>query len=131
MQKSRISSKVRQREQLVLAMLQQPNLEKAAASAGISKVTAWRITKTREFQDEFRRARRESFSQATARLQHGSGAAAATLLKVMVDQGAPAASRVRAADLVLGHAAKGIELEDLGARVADLERTVDSKSTRQ
>lgn len=41
-------TKVRQREQLILALLQQPSLEKAAA-AGISAVTAWRISKTPEF----------------------------------------------------------------------------------
>jgi hypothetical protein len=33
-----------------------PNLEKAAASLGISAVTAWRITKTPEFQEEYRAA---------------------------------------------------------------------------
>src|SRR5262249_773541 len=69
MQKGRVPTKVRQREQLIVAMLQQPSLEKAAASIGISKATAWRVTNTPEFQQEFRRARRVAFSQATARLQ--------------------------------------------------------------
>ena len=49
----------RQREQLILALLQQPGLEKAAAAVGISTVTAWRITKTPEFKEEYRQARRE------------------------------------------------------------------------
>ena len=126
MQKGKVSRKVHQREQLILALLQQPNLEKAASSMGISKATAWRISTTPEFHEEFRRARRQAFSQATARLQHGSGAAAGTLLKVMLDQQAPAASRVRAADLVLEHAAKGIELDDIEGRVAELERAVNA-----
>src|ERR1035437_9701574 len=38
----------RQREQLILALLQQPGIEKAAAAVGISSVTAWRIMKTPE-----------------------------------------------------------------------------------
>ena len=122
MKTGRVSIKVRQQEQLILAMLQQPSLEKAAAAIGISKVTAWRISNTPEFQKGFRRARHESFSQATARLQHGSGAAASTLLKVMLDQQSPASSRVRAADLVLEHAAKGIEREDIEASVATQNR---------
>jgi len=125
MQKGRVSSKVRQRERLIAAILQQPSLEKAAASIGISKATAWRISNTPEFQQEFRRARRVAFSQATARLQSGSLAAATALLKAMLDERAPAASRVRAADLVLEHAARGIELEDIEARLAELEQAVN------
>src|ERR1700692_3211093 len=56
--------KSRQRDQLILALLQQPGIEKAAAVAGISSATAWRITKTREFVEEYRQARRNAFSQS-------------------------------------------------------------------
>jgi hypothetical protein len=55
-----IMRRARQREQLILALLQQPGMEKAAASIGISGVTAWRITKTPEFQEEYRLAPRRS-----------------------------------------------------------------------
>ena len=120
------SNKVRQRERLILALLQQPSLEKAAASIGISTVTAWRISKTPEFQKEYRQARREAFSQSVARLQHATGAAVSTLLKVMVDTNTPPPSRVRAADCVLDHAAKAIELEDIETRVTELEQAMDS-----
>ena len=40
----------------------------------------------------------------------------------MLDQNAPASCRVRAADSVLDHAIKAIELEDVEARIAELER---------
>jgi len=43
------------------------------------------------------------------------------VLKVMVDAGAPASTRLRAADIVLGHTAKAIEIEDIEASVAALE----------
>jgi hypothetical protein len=39
----------------------------------------------------------------------------------MVDQNAPASTRVRAADSVLDHSAKSIEIEDIEVRVAALE----------
>jgi hypothetical protein len=123
------SKRFRQREQLILALLQQPSLDKAAAVVGISSVTAWRISKTPEFQEEYRKARRESFSQSLARLQQASSAAVSTLLKVMVDPRAPAASRVRAAGNVLSHASKAIELEDLNLRVAELERAVETQQS--
>src|SRR5712691_4878498 len=101
MRTGKVSKKVGQREQLILALLQQPSLEKAAASIGISTVTAWRISKTKEFKEEYRNARWEAFSQSLARLQQASGAAVSALLKVMIDKTTPAASRVRAADRVL------------------------------
>ena len=103
----------RQREQLILALLQQPGLEKAAAAVGISTVTAWRITKTPEFKEEYRQARREAFIQSLGRLQQAAGAATSTLMKIMVDPTAPAGSRVRAADRVLEHAQRALELEDI------------------
>jgi hypothetical protein len=75
----------------------------------------------REFSAAFREARRAAYSQTIARLQQGSSAAATTLLKIMLDVNAPASTRVRAADSVLDHAAKAIEIEDIEARVAALE----------
>ncbi len=84
-----------------------------------------------DFQIAYREARRDAFSQSVARLQQASGAAVSTLLKVMVDPNAPASSRVRAADCVLGHAAKAIEIEDIEVRVTELERAAEStKSAR-
>ena len=119
----------RQREQLILALLQQPGLEKAAAAVGISTVTAWRITKTPEFKEEYRQARREAFSQSLGRLQQAAGAATSTLMKIMVDATAPAGSRVRAADRVLEHAQSALELEDIQVRLARLEQIEKDSKT--
>ena len=46
-------------------------------------------------------------------------------LKIMVDQNAPHSTRVRAADSVLEHAARAIEIEDIEVRVAELERNAE------
>jgi hypothetical protein len=119
----------RQREQLILALLQQPGIEKAAAAVGISSVTAWRIMKTPEFKEEYRQARREAFTQSLGRLQQAAGAATSTLMKIMVDPTAPAGSRVRAADCVLEHAASALELEDLQVRLARLEQMEKDSKT--
>ena len=43
-------------------------------------------------------------------------------LKVMVDQNAPASCRLRAADAVLAHGGKAIELEDIEMRLQRLEQ---------
>ena len=65
---------------------------------------------------------RDAFSQSLARLQHASNVAVNTLLRVMTDREAPAASRVRAADVVLQATVRGMEVEDIEVRVSELER---------
>jgi hypothetical protein len=81
-----------------------------------------------EFQAAYREARRAAFQQATARLQQASSAAVTTLLKVMVDPASPASTRVRAADCILDHGKKAIELEDIEVRVAELEAAARSQA---
>jgi predicted DNA-binding protein (UPF0251 family) len=109
-------------QRMIVALLENLTQEKAAAALGISTVTLWRHLQKPEFAEAFRKARRQAFSRSIARLQHASSAAVATLLRVMTDRDAPAASRVRAADVVLQGALRGMETEDIEARVAELER---------
>ena len=116
----------RKQEDAIAALLTQRNVEEAARAAGIGARTLLRWLKLPEFQDAYRQARREAFSQSIARLQQGTSAAATTLLKVMIDPNAPASVRVRAADSVLNHASKAIEIEDIEARLSELERATEA-----
>ena len=84
--------------------------------------------KVPEFQSAFREARLAAYSQAVAQLQLGATAGATTLLKVMLDQGTPASVRVRAAECVMNHSSKAIEIEDVETRVAELERAGKARS---
>ena len=112
----------RKLEEAAVAMLTQRNVEEAARSVGISTATLMRWQKLPEFQTVYREARRAAYGQAIARLQQGTSAAATTLLKTMIDPGTPASVRVRAAEAIFNHAAKAIEIEDIEARVTELER---------
>jgi hypothetical protein len=116
----------RKQEEAIAALLTQPNVEEAAKVAGIGANTLLRWLKLPEFLRAYREARRAAYSQAIARLQQGTSAAATTLLKVLIDPGTPASVKVRAAEAIFQHAAKAIELEDLEARVADLERAAEA-----
>lgn len=51
-------------------------------------------------------------------------------MKVLVDPNAPASSRIRAADSVLSHATKAIEIEDIEVRVSELEQAAAVAKTR-
>ena len=115
----------RKKESAIAALLTHRNIEEAARATGIGTQTLLRWLRVPEFESAYREARRDTYSQSIARLQQASSAAVSTLLKVMIDPHAPAASRIRAADCVLGHTAKGIEIEDIEVRVTELERAAE------
>ena len=102
-----------------------------AKAVGIGANTLLRWLKLPDFQAAYHQARREAFGQPIARFQPGTSAAATTLLKVMIDQGTLQSAKVRAAEAVLNHASKAIEIEDIEARLAELERAAEeSKGNR-
>ena len=121
----------RKMEEAIAALLTQRNVEEAAHAAGIGTQTLLRWLKKPEFQMAYREARRAAFSQSLARLQQASSAAATTFLKLMVDPNVPAAVRLRASDGVFTHAAKAIQIEDIEARLSDLERAAEACTTQK
>lgn len=121
----------RKKEAAILALLTHRTLEEAARAVGVVPNTLLRWQQDPEFDKAYRKARRAAFGQGTARLQQASSAAVSSILKIMVDQHAPASTKLRAAELVLTHGAKAIEIEDVEARVSELERAAEeSKKTR-
>jgi hypothetical protein len=114
----------RKKEEAIAALLTLRNIDEAARATGVAPNTLLKWMKEPEFDAAYREARRLAFRQSVARLQQASGAAVSTLLKVMLDVNAPHSTRVRAADSVLDHAAKAIEIEDVEARVSALEASV-------
>ena len=113
-------------EEAIVALLSQKNIEEAARPIGIGSATLLRWLKDPDFDTAYREARRAAFRQSVARLQQASGAAVTTLLKLMIDPTTPPSTRARAADNVLDHSAKAIELEDIEARVPELERAAET-----
>jgi hypothetical protein len=119
-------------EEAILALLTNRGVENAARAVKITPRTLYRWLQEPAFGKAYRKARRDAFGQGTARLQQASSAAVSTVLKIMLDQHAPASTKLRAADLVLTHGAKAIEIEDIDERVSELERAAeDTKSNRR
>ena len=121
----------RKKEEAIVALLSHRSIDDAANAVGISSNTLLRWLKDPEFDAAYREARRAAFSQSIARLQQMSGSAAATLGKVMVDPNTPASTKVRAAESILDHAAKAIELEDIEVRIAALEAATGKSGGRR
>jgi hypothetical protein len=121
----------RKQEEAIIALLSSRNTEEAARSCNIPPRTLHRWLTEPAFDAAYRLARRQAFGQATAVLQKGSTAAATTLLKVMLDPATPPSTRVRAAESILTHSAKAIEIDDIEARVAALEQAASNGSPRR
>src|ERR1700755_743852 len=117
----------RKKEEAIAALLTQRNIDEAARSVGVTQNTLLKWMKDPGFDAAYREARRLAFRQSVSRLQQASSAAVTTLLEIMVHPTAPHPPRVRAADSVLDHSAKAIEIEDIEARVAELERSAQGK----
>jgi len=121
----------RKKEEAIAALLSSKSVEDAARAIGVNANTLLRWLEVPEFRDAYRKARRDAVQQSVARLQQATGAAAITVLKLMTDASVPPAVRLRAAECVFDHAIRGIELEDIEARVSVLELTASSgKSDR-
>jgi hypothetical protein len=121
----------RKQEEAIIALLSNRNIEEAARASSTPPRTLHRWLREPAFAAAYREARRQAYGQSIARLQQGSTAAATTLLKVMLDSATPASTRVRAAESILTHSAKAIEIEDIEARVAALEEAAASGTQRR
>ena len=113
------------KEDAIIALLSHRSIEEAAKACNTPARTLYRWLTEDDFDAAYRAARRKAFGQSIARLQQGAAAAATTLLKVMIEPGTPPSTRVRAAESVLAHAAKAIEIEDIDARLSELERAAE------
>jgi len=120
----------RKKEDAIVALLTTRTVEEAARAVGVSTKTLLRWMKELEFDTAYRAAKRAAFGQSIARLHQLTSAAVTTLGKVMLEPGTPPATRVRAADSILDHTTKAIEIEGLEARLMELERAAEANKGR-
>ncbi len=111
----------RVQERAIAALLSEPTHKDAAAKAGIGEATLRRWLALPTFAAAYRAARREVLTQATDKLSHACAGAVETLESVMRDASYPPNARVTAARTILEMAYRAAELDDLAARVEELE----------
>jgi DNA invertase Pin-like site-specific DNA recombinase len=119
----------RKKEQAIEALIAHRGPEEAARAVGIGTTTLSRWKKDPEFDAAYRAAKRAAFGQTNARLRHLAMAAAATLLRVMIDPGARASTRLQAAILVRSHAQDAREMEDFAAALSEVECAAKTSNT--
>jgi hypothetical protein len=117
-------------EQALIALLNEPTIERAAKTAGVGERTLHRWLDEPAFSRAYRKARREAFSQAIAASQRYAPVAVQTLAKIMTDGTLSVSARVSAATALLKFSRESIELDDLATRVDDLERSMKEEQAR-
>jgi len=110
----------------IVSLLNCRTVSEAATQAGVNESTVWRWMREENFQDALQEAKQRIVTQAIIRLQQATGEAVGTLRGIMADGEAPASARVTAAKAVLDMAVKAIKMEDLEARLMNLEQKKES-----
>ena len=108
----------------VAALLTTGDVSTAAKETGVSRETLHRWLRQPAFLAAVRAAEAAALDELSRSLVGLGRTAAGTLEAAMGDATAPWATRVRAADAVLGRLLQLRELATLEARVAELERSV-------
>jgi hypothetical protein len=110
------------RDLAIDALMLEGNAKAAAAKLGVPHGTLCHWMGYHDFQVEWRRVRQEMFKLLGARLQYKAMVAVDALVEICANASAPAMARVKAASEILTHGRYTIELEEVIARVQELER---------
>lgn len=110
------------RQKALSALLSQPTVADAAKKSKLSEATLFRYLSEEDFRAAYRRARAEVVNHAITQLQRDAATASRTLREICEDKTAPATARVSAAKTILDGAVKAVEIQDLAARLEEVER---------
>lgn len=111
-------------EKAIVALLTEPTIKQVAAVTGVGESTIYRWLQEDEFDEAFREARKNAFSQSITHLQQAATTAVSTLKEIMVNSEASPSSRVTASKTVIEMAYKAYELEDLTAEIDKIKQYI-------
>jgi hypothetical protein len=124
MEKGHGEKRSRKREEAITALLTSSSVHGAADRIGVDPKTLQGWMREPGFIEEYRKAKREALSEATARLRSTMTEAVDVLRDVMQNTEHPPGPRVSAAKAVLDNAFKAVEVEDLEERLSALEEHI-------
>lgn len=112
----------KRKEMAIAVLLTTPTLQEASKKIGVSYSTLWRWLQDPSFQKALKEAKKQAVAQATSTLSKICHESVLTLQEIMNDKTAPASARVSAAKTVLDSGLKVIEMDELEARLAEIEK---------
>ncbi|MET0753089.1 MAG: hypothetical protein ABWZ66_06935 [Pyrinomonadaceae bacterium] len=107
------------KEKALTALLSSASIAEAAQKCGLTDRTLYRYLDDAEFKKEYRAARRALVENSISQIQSATGEAVETLKKNLHCENP--AVEVRAAQIILDNASKGVEVWDILERLEVLE----------
>lgn len=114
------------KEKALIALLETASIVEAAGVCGLSQETLYRYLRDKDFLKDYRSARRATVESAITQIQKATAEAVETLCKNLHCENP--AVEVRAAQIILENAVKGVELIDVIERLEILENAVEAKN---
>lgn len=111
----------RKQEIAIAALLESSTIAAAAEVSRTAVRTLHRWLTLDHFQSAYAAARRQVVRQALAKAQAAMARAVDALLGVVDDVDAPVSCRISAAKEILGVGLKGLEIQDIQARIENIE----------
>ncbi|PYS92893.1 MAG: hypothetical protein DMF64_07120 [Acidobacteria bacterium] len=116
-----------QQQSALVALLSCPTYAAASAKSGVSPATLWRYTQDETFARRLREARAVVVSQAVLRLQYAASDAVKALHDIVNSAETSGSVRVAAARVIIEQTFRAVELDDLRARINELEQFILKK----
>lgn len=114
------------KEKVLTALLNTSSISEAAKVSGLSEPTLYRYLQDKSFVADYRDARRKIVENSITQLQQAAGDAVETLKRNMNCDNPSV--EVRAAQIILDSAYKGVELIDIVERLEVLEDATQTKN---
>lgn len=118
--------KIANRQKALTALLESASITDAAKSCGLSEKTLRRYLEDKDFQAEYRNARRMIFEQNIVRLQSLHAGAVDTLERNLTCENPSV--EVRAAQIIIESSRKDFETLDILERLEILEKEAERKN---
>lgn len=115
-------------EAFITVFLSTKSIMEAAKKAGVSDRTARRWLQEPAMQEALRTARTDIYQQSLQDLKKATQFAVALLVACLQENEASMSVRVRAAETILRHAIEIHSLQELEARIAELEALIKVRS---
>ena len=115
----------RKAEQAIAALLEHPTMAEAALSCGVSERSLWRWLQRDDFRKRYREAQRAVVDSAITKLQAATMRAVETLERNL-NCGNFFAENA-AAQAILTHSFKAMELQEMQQRIERLEQILDAQ----
>jgi len=119
----------RKAEQAIAALLEHPTIPEAAKACGVSERSLWRWLQREDFQKRYREAQRAVVDAAISELQAATKEAVSTLRRNL-NCGNFFAENA-AAQAILTHSFKAIEMQEMQQRIERLEQILESSNGRR